>query len=109
MAIVNMGVNEVGRGSISIDGQEVHNITGVTIHARANEVPAVILELAAVEAQISLDGASVSIGGTDLSETMERAMLVYLLAKYGPVLDSASLHKGGTLHRVPYDGYVAKF
>lgn len=49
---ITMSINEIGLGSMTIDGQHIVGCTGFDVHSRINEVPKITLYL---NAEISVE------------------------------------------------------
>lgn len=87
MSKVQLSLDEVGRGNLVVDGEQLSGITsGVSIISEAGEATKVTVDLGFCALDdIVIDGADISIKGDRMPESVQRALYVFLHSKYDPI------------------------
>jgi hypothetical protein len=84
MARVEIAVGDNGRGRIRVDGVDLSaSVSAVDTAIVADSVSTVSLTLSLTAQDVSFGDAQVSIKGTDLPDSMQRALYDYLAPIYG--------------------------
>lgn len=65
-----------------VDGVELNRMTGLVVEAKPGQPMEVRVALFARQADFDLTGAVLKIGGAEMPEALEKALLDYLCAKY---------------------------
>lgn len=72
----------IGWAKCFVHGVELRQITGMVVDFQPGQPPEVRVDLFARHSTIDLTGAVLKIGGVDMPNDLEKALLDYLCAKY---------------------------